>query len=338
MVMAMTIYDSYLDKLEYAMKAFLAESTAKPDDLYNMLNYHMGWTDKNFQKKTKSTGKRVRPLLLLLCYEALVNNWEPALPAAIAIEFLHNFTLIHDDIEDQDTVRHGRPTLWTIWGVPQAINAGDALYALSYRALLSLNADTMNKKRMIKTVKIFTDTILRITEGQFSDIYYESKSIISEEDYLTMIAGKTAALFGLACELAAQVANVQRDIREKLKDFGIALGMAFQMQDDILGLWGDEKHTGKPVGSDLVKRKKTLPIIHCSELNSEFHKLTSISITETDITKAMELLDITGSYEYAVNKVNLYLNIALDALDAALEPARQSNIHPLITSLMYRQK
>jgi geranylgeranyl diphosphate synthase type I len=334
----MTNYKSYLDKLEYEMKAFIVESTAKPDDLYNMLNYHMGWTDKSFQKKTKSTGKRVRPLLLLLCYEALGDIWEPALPAAIAIEFLHNFTLIHDDIEDQDTKRHGRPTLWSIWGVPQAINAGDALYALSYRALLSLNADIVNKKRVMKIVQIFTNTILRITEGQFSDIYFESQKSISEDDYLDMIGGKTAVLFGLACELAAYVANVQRDIREKLKDFGIALGMAFQMQDDILGLWGDEQHIGKPVGSDLIKGKKTLPIIHCSERNNDFQKLTSTSLTEPDIKEAMELLDITGSYEYALNKVNLYLNIALDALDAALEPSRQSNIHRLITSLMYRQK
>ena len=328
-----------LNKLDQQMQQYTANNRCEPDFLYNMIEYHLGWLDKDLKSKTVSRGKRLRPLLLMLCCEAICGEWEQALPAAMAVEFLHNFTLIHDDIEDRDDVRHGRPTLWSIWGIPQAINAGDALYALAYKVLLELPPTRIDNTRIVKAVQIYTDAILRITEGQCLDISFETRQTVSEGPYLTMIEGKTAALFGLSCELGGIIAGADTAHQMHLKNFGVALGMAFQMQDDILGLWGDPNHTGKPVGSDLLKSKKSLPIIHCAQLNAEFLQLTEKSLTKTDLVKAMRLLKKTGSLGYTQNKAQAFFDKALQALDLALSDSSQKKkLLSLVTRLTDRQR
>ena len=261
----MITYQPYLNRLEKDAKEFIKKEEQEPKYLYNMIHYHMGWMDRDFHGSENLGGKRLRPLLLLLSCEAFCGQWHHAIPAAIAVELLHNFTLIHDDIEDRDEVRHGRPTVWFLWGIPQAINAGDALYALAYKALLSLPPAMVNSIQTVKAARVYTDAVLRITEGQCQDISFESLQTVSESDYMDMITGKTASLLGLSCELGAIIAGADDNSQRYITEFGIAMGMAFQMQDDILGLWGDPQNTGKPVGSDLYKAKKTLPIIHCTQ-------------------------------------------------------------------------
>ena len=333
----MTTFQPYLNKIEKEIKSFVFNAVEEPVYLYNMILYHMGWIDAEFKITDGRIGKRLRPLLLLLCCEALSDGWYSALPAAAAVELLHNFTLIHDDIEDRDEMRHGQPTLWSIWGVPQAINAGDALYALAYRALLSLPSNLVENHQVVRAAQVYTDTILHITEGQCLDIGFETQNVVSENAYLAMIAGKTAALFGLTCELSAIIANAEVEKQAYLKDFGLALGMAFQMQDDILGLWGDSSNTGKPVGSDLVKGKKTLPIIHCAQHNGDFYHLINSTVNKAELNKAMEFLKVSGSYEYTENKAKMYLDQALESLNYALAGHQQNQIRQLVSSLMHRQ-
>lgn len=330
-------YQLYLHLLEMTMQQFIDRATCHPSFVYDMIKYHMGWVNKHFERNVQRKGKRLRPLLLLLCCEALSEKWHHALPAAMAVEFLHNFTLIHDDIEDRDEMRRGQPTLWSLWGVPQAINAGDALYALAYQALLASTREVDCASAMT-AAKVFTSVVLHITEGQCLDIGFEREQNITEDAYLNMIMGKTAALLGLCSELGAILADADDFRRRKMRDFGIALGMAFQMQDDILGLWGNPDKTGKPVGSDLIKGKKTLPIIHCMQTSEEFLQVIASAKDPDTFDTAMAFLNRSDSYAYTENKVNAYLTTALEALDAALNPDRQKYIRPLLQNLVQRQQ
>jgi geranylgeranyl diphosphate synthase type I len=234
-------------------------------------------------------------------------------------------------------MRHNRPTLWSVWGIPQAINTGDALYALAFKALLSLRPDNTNSSQILRAAQVYTDAVLRITEGQYRDINFETKNNVSEQDYLEMIQGKTAALFALSCELGAIVACAENVQQQRIRDFGHMLGMAFQMQDDILGLWGDPVRIGKPVGADLLKGKKTLPIIHCAQKSTEFYQLMTRTMNATQLKEGMRALDLAGSFQYTIDKANDYANQALDYLNDALPGHSQTNIRQLVDNLLNRQ-
>ena len=232
-----------------------------------MIAYHMGWCEDDH-----GHGKRIRPLLLLLTVGASGGTIENAMPAAIAIEYLHNFTLIHDDIEDNASVRHGRKTVWKKWGLAQGVNAGDALFSIAQLAMLDL-ARTCSQPTALQAMKEFNLTCFHLTLGQYMDIAFESSNNISVESYLSMIRGKTAALISLTTQLGGLIAHQTTNQLEMLAQFGEALGMAFQVQDDYLGLWGDPQITGKSAASDLIARKKTLPIIYGLQHSNEFKNI-----------------------------------------------------------------
>jgi geranylgeranyl diphosphate synthase type I len=311
-----------------------------PKLLYGMIRYHLGWVDADFAPAEVDGGKRIRPVLLLMANEAQGGAWQQAIPAAAAIELLHNFTLIHDDIEDRDEVRRGRPTLWTLWDVPQAINAGDALFTLAYRALLRLHTRGVTPGDEMEAVNLFTEATLRITEGQCLDIAFESEAIVDEATYLEMIGGKTAALLGLACEMGAHLAGAPPAQRSALCDFGEALGKAFQMQDDLLGLWGDPARTGKPVGSDLRKRKKTLPILHGMAARPELRELLlDAEVGEDDVPQALEMLEAAGSRAYTEAKAHAFHEQALAAWEASHGSGEaHAALHDLAQRLLRRDK
>lgn len=334
--------ERYLPPLEQEMRRVVSPTAVSPGLVYNMLHYHLGWVDAEFRPSVSDAGKRLRPLLLLLTTEAQGGAWHRALPAAASIELLHNFTLIHDDIEDRDTRRRGRPTLWSIWGVPQAINAGDALFTLAYQALINLHTQShpLPPDRVMQAFESYTYATLLITEGQCRDIAFEAQQEVSESDYLSMIDGKTAALIGLASELGGIIAGVSEGRRSLLHSFGIALGKAFQMQDDLLGLWGDAERTGKPVGSDILKHKKTLPIIHGTQSNRELRILLSKpDLTAGDVTYALLLLEKAGSRRYTVAQAELYHREALTALEeSGGQGEAQATIRQLVQSLLKREK
>lgn len=226
--------------------------------LHEMLSYHLGWSGDG--AGPKAVGKRIRPLVLLLVAAACEADWRKGLPAAASMELLHNFSLIHDDIEDHSELRRGRPTLWVEWGVPQAINAGDTLFTVAHLAMLRLQ-ETTDVETTSRAMLISQQTCLALTKGQYLDMSYETQRSLPVESYWPMVGGKTAALIAACCRLGALAAGASQARQDYFAEFGRTLGLAFQVQDDILGIWGDANLTGKSVASDLLTGKKSLPVL-----------------------------------------------------------------------------
>ncbi len=228
--------------------------------VYEVLAYHLGWRDERLQPASGVSGKRFRPALCLAVALAVCGDAARAVGIAAAIELLHNFTLIHDDIQDRSRVRRHRPTIWALWGDAQAINAGDALFVLSQIAALEA-ARALEPGRGEELVRRFNETALSIVEGQVLDLSFEQRPDVSVNEYLTMIERKTAALIAFSAWAGALVAGAPAEVAARLERFGRALGLGFQIRDDYLGIWGDPAVTGKPRGDDLRQRKKSFPIL-----------------------------------------------------------------------------
>lgn len=292
--------------IQEAMRhAFMSvRNTSTPtdtDDLqafYRQIEYHLGWVDADFIPTRSHPGKLLRPTLLLLAYEASgawgkaqekgsdsTDYLRRALPAAAAVELTHNFTLIHDDIEDGDAERRHRATLWTLWGVPQAINTGDGLFALSRLVLWNVLAEGVESDIAVRLGAILDRTCLVIAEGQYLDISFEHRQDSSVSMYLDMISRKTAALMAAAAEMGALLGTRDRETITRLRDFGYAMGVAFQVRDDLLGVWTTEE-LGKTAAGDIYRRKKSLPILHAIEHASRQDRQTLRDIyrQETPIT------------------------------------------------------
>ena len=221
--------------------------------LYGMMQYHMGWIDSQGNTANNNSGKMLRATLCLLACESLNGgDFRKALPIAAAIELIHNYSLVHDDIQDDDETRRHRPTVWKIWGKPQAINAGSALKALSTLSVLNLKAYNISTGKHVEIFKILEDSCLTMIEGQFLDIDFEDRTDINVDDYLGMIKKKTSALIIGALKIGA-VINIESNMLAPFERFGMFLGIAFQIKDDILGIWGNDGKTGKPKGNDIRK-------------------------------------------------------------------------------------
>ena len=330
----------YLSSLEAEMSTVVQPTDSRHAELFGMLRYHLGWADSSFEPCHAPSGKRVRPVLCLLTCEGCGGDWEQALPAASAIELLHNFSLIHDDIEDQDHTRRGRATVWSIWGEAQAINAGDAMFTLAQIALLRLVERDVKAKAIVEAAAMFNRTCLALTEGQYLDIGFEGRAEVSTGDYLAMVEGKTAALTACACEMGGLIAEAPQVQRERLHAFGRCLGLSFQMKDDILGIWGDPELTGKPVGADIIQRKKTLPLVHGLARSAELRDLLAQeSLSEAELDRAKRILDETGSREYTLRLARENHTQALTALNEAKlrEPAAHL-LHELAQKLLGRER
>ncbi|MFQ6100684.1 MAG: polyprenyl synthetase family protein [Anaerolineae bacterium] len=335
-----TLFNRYLPPLEAEMRAVVRDADPRHTDLFGMLRYHMGWADAAFNPCQGRTGKRARPVLCLLACEACGGDWEQALPAGAAIELVHNFTLIHDDIEDRDETRHGRPTVWALWGEAQGINAGDTLFALAQLALLRLSERAVPATTVVAALRLFNRTCVALTAGQYLDIGFESRTDVSIADYLAMVEGKTAALMACACEMGALVAAVPNIQRKHLRSFGHHLGLVFQMRDDVLGIWGTPTVTGKPAGADLARRKKSLPILHGLEQSAELRTLLAQgTLSADDVHRATELLEQADSRAYAERLAREYHAQALAALEEAnlQGPAAQA-LHELAQMLLSRER
>jgi len=246
--------EAHIAAADEEIRALLSQAEPALQPFYGMMLYHLG-----LDAERGGGGKRLRPVLCTIVYEALTGDARPALPAAAAIELLHNFTLIHDDIEDQDPARHHRPTVWSVWGVPQAINAGDGMFAVSRLAVQRLRG--FPAERVLAFAGLVDRACMRVCEGQFLDISFETRTDVTTERYRAMAARKTGALFAAAAEGAAVLATDDRSVRETLARFGDAFGQAFQAHDDLLGIWATSERTGKVEMNDLTKRKKTLPVV-----------------------------------------------------------------------------
>ena len=322
------------------MRAVVQATNPRHAGLFGMLSYHLGWANAAFNPCQARTGKRVRPMLCLLACEACDGEWEQALPAAAAIELMHNFSLVHDDIEDRDETRRGRPTVWALWGDAQAINAGDTLFALAQLALVRLSERDVPATTVVAALRLFNRTCVALTGGQYLDIGFESHASVSIADYLAMIEGKTGALVACTCEIGGLVAAAPATRREHLRSFGHHLGLAFQMRDDVLGVWGDPTVTGKPAGADIARCKKSLPILHGLEHSAELRALLAQeTLSTTDVHRATELLQKTNSREYAEQLAREHHAQALAALEQANlhGPAAQA-LHELTQTLLSREQ
>ena len=292
-------------------------------EYHDMLTYHMGWTGEG--AGPEATGKRVRPLLVLLTVAACsadeqgtsLDQWRLALPAAAAVELLHNFSLVHDDIQDNSDKRRGRPTLWVNWGRPQAINAGDGLFVLSNLAALDL-VEKYPAETVVKAAQILQNASLDLTRGQYLDISYEKRSILGAEDYWPMISGKTAALLSACCDMGALLGGGDEQTRESYRSFGHYLGLAFQLQDDILGIWGNEVVTGKSTASDLIEGKKSLPVLVGIEKKGKFAaRWAQGSIQLSEVEELAKLLASEGGYAYTQEMAKQMTDMAINSLRTA---------------------
>ncbi len=285
-------------------------------ELRAMLAYHMGWEGDDAGPEAQ--GKRIRPLLVLLCAQAAGGRWQDALPAAVSVELLHNFSLIHDDIQDNSPLRRNRPTVWVRWGVPQAINCGDVLFTLAFLAVYDL-AEVLSSQDVLLVSRIVQQTCLRLTEGQYLDISYEKKSVLPEEAYWPMIGGKTSALLACCTELGAVVAGASDACRDAFREYGYTLGLAFQVLDDWLGIWGDVELTGKSADSDLVSGKKTLPVVYALAKNGNFsRRWRQGNITTDEVLDLAHMLEQEGAYTYTLEAAERLTAQAMAALQKAV--------------------
>ena len=305
--------------------------------LYEMVRYHLALDGSG-----ASGGKRMRPLLGLLAYASITGEHERALPGAAAVELGHNFSLIHDDIEDGDVERRHRPTLWTIHGVPQAINAGDTLFSLSRIALHRLSDLGFPDRTVLRLMRLFDETCLALCEGQYIDIALSaSDAPMSVDLYFDMIGRKTAALISASIEAGALLATEDEDVIARYRAFGWALGLAFQLNDDLLGIWGPEQTTGKQP-SDVAHRKRTLPVIYAFEHAGpeDRERLTALYALADPAPEAVaeivEILERTGARGYTRDEARRYRDEALAELDAAgvVRPEARARLEQIMLSVI----
>jgi geranylgeranyl diphosphate synthase type I len=311
-------------------RAALAESISpEAERLGAMLEYHLGWRDEQLQPLSVAApaGKKLRPALVLLVAQAVSGEInQVARDAAVAVELIHNFSLVHDDIQDRSELRRHRRTVWSVWGMPQGINAGDALFALAQRVIVrggSALAAAMAAE--------LNGTALLLAEGQFLDIdLQQGQTPVTLDAYETMITRKTGVLFACACRLGAMAAGAAAAERDAYAAYGLELGIAFQEQDDLLGVWGLSAETGKPEAADIVERKRGLPAAMALSLADAPGWLRS-AYAETDgevdpqlverIIAHFDQLELRSTVE---QRVEARYRLALESLAAAgaREPAR----------------
>lgn len=286
--------------LDPAIVASLAELDGISSLIGTMARYHLGWVDQTrtpIAAGAIDRGKRMRPGLALLACEAAGGDRRTAVSLAAAIELLHNFTLIHDDIQDGSPSRRHRPTVWALWGSGQAINAGDALFAVAQLALLDLAKQGVAAETVIRLTAAFNRMTIEIVSGQTLDLGFEGRRDVQPDDYLTMISGKTAAIVQFAAWGGAILAGARDAVAERFGEFGRALGLGFQIQDDLLGIWGASATTGKAAADDIRRRKQSLPIVLLREradapVRSELDVLyAGDEIDGAGIRRVLDLLD-----------------------------------------------
>lgn len=278
--------------------------------LHTMLSYHMGWEGEG--AGGEASGKRIRPLLALLATSAVGKQWHDALPAAAAVELIHNFSLIHDDIEDQSDFRHGRKTVWSLWGEAQAINTGDCMFSLAFQALGSARGTAEN---ILKALQNLQTTSVRLTGGQYLDMAYENQSELPLDGYWKMVGGKTAALLACSASIGPELTGGDDNSISALADFAWNLGLAFQAQDDWLGVWGDCAVIGKSTNNDLKSGKKTLPILLGLKSSADFRKRWAMRpFTDDEIPELSEILKKDGIDEIVEEETARLTRQAKDAL------------------------
>ena len=309
-----------------------------------MMRYHLGTAGPEGEPVAARAGKMLRPTLCLLCCQAVGGRRRQALPAAAAIELIHNFTLIHDDIEDASHSRHGRDTVWRVWGEAQAINAGDGMFALAHLALHRLFEVGVAAQQVLEAARLLDEAALALCEGQHLDLEFEERLDVTCDDYLAMVSAKTGALMGAATAVGALVGGAPGDVVSAFQSFGRRLGLAFQIRDDVLGVWGDSAETGKSAGDDVAARKKSYPIVHAlahaSEKDREaLRHLYGEPVGPEGVTAVLAALERSGARAAGEKAVARRVAEALSCLEGLdLAPARRRELEALAVYLVHRRR
>ena len=289
--------------------------------LFDMMRHHLGWEDGSLVHG----GKYLRPTLLLMTTEACGGNWRDALPAALGLELLHNFSLIHDDIQDESSFRRNRPTVWNQWGTAQAINAGDAMHALSQLVLIANADDGTSVHRLLHALRLLDETCLALCEGQTSDIEFEGRLTVTVAEYKEMIGNKTAAAFRCALETGCVFAGGSDEQARLLGEAGFEMGIAFQIHDDILDIWGGEE-IGKETALDIRDGKKSLPVIYglSREGAPEAERLRALyrdGFGEDSVNDVITLLEVMGARDYCAEEAAAHWAVAGAKIEQASLPS-----------------
>jgi geranylgeranyl diphosphate synthase type I len=305
--------------------------------VYEMIRYHLGLDGSNGPR-----GKRMRPLLGLLAYASITGEHTAALPGAAAVELGHNFSLVHDDIEDGDVERRHRATLWAVHGVPQAINTGDLIFSLSRVALHRLTDLGFSDAKVLRLMRLYDETCVLLCEGQYIDIATSDRDEPMTVDlYFDMIGRKTAALIAASIEAGALLATDDDDVIARYRRFGWSLGLAFQLNDDLLGIWGQEQKTGK-VPTDVARHKKTLPVLyafeHATQADRERLSLlhTLAAPSDAEVAEIVAILERSGADAFTRSEARRHRDAALAELDGltVVDSAAREKLAGIIHSVI----
>jgi len=326
------ILESYRRQIESG----LLRSLDGEAPLRSVLRYHVGLEDER-GRRTNATGKLLRPSLVLFVTDELVGNPASALPSAVGLELIHGFSLIHDDIQDRDRIRRGRAAVWTLVGVEQAINAGDLMHALAIAT--ALKSSSAAAARLVEATQ-------EMIEGQCRDLEFECTSV-STADYLAMIDQKTGALLRCAFDLGGIAAGVNGRIQVLLNELGQVVGRAFQIKDDILGIWGHDELLGKATDSDIRRRKKTLPVVQLFErieaddqvtLRRIYDMQDGPEVAEDDVAWVVDRLNELGVRATCETMVQTHLTEAMARLqELPFSDSAASRMRDLIGFLARRE-
>ena len=328
-----------------AISSALRRSLSRDDiAVYDMLKYHMGWTDIDGSPYSATEGKALRPTLCLFACEAVGGSMREAMPVAVALELIHNFALIHDDIQDRDEARHHRATLWAVWGVPKALVAGNALRVLADRSLGQFAEEGVDDGSALAAASVLTEAYREMIEGQYLDLSYEGRPGIGIQQYLEMISKKTGALIRSSLQLGALAGTQNATTISAFLASGRSLGYVFQIVDDVLGVWGDEDATGKPVGADIRRKKNSLPVVHAMAQARGEDRESLMQVfgkelpNDDDVTVVLEVMDRVNTKEYAHSLAADYSERALEAVAGVeLAPYSRQELEDLVEFLLARE-
>jgi geranylgeranyl diphosphate synthase, type I len=315
--------------IEPALLDAVAALDGRAPLLSGMVRYHLGYAGRDMRPlapREVVRGKRLRPTVALIAASAAGGDPRAAAPVAAAVELLHNFSLIHDDVQDESPLRRHRPTVWSLWGVGQAINAGDALFAAAHLPLYRLASSGVTAQLRLRLLEAFDRMTIAIVEGQTQDLDFEARPDVSPGEYLEMIAGKTAAIVRYAAWAGALLGGADEASASRWAEFGLALGLGFQVRDDLLGIWGAQEATGKAPADDVRRRKQSLPILILRERLDEAERealsrlFAAPNVDGVGVARVLALLDREAVRQEVEAVIASYHDRAAVALIDAAQP------------------
>ena len=324
----MHTFNEYLERVNNAIKAI--PYPEQPSHLYEPITYTMDLG-----------GKRLRPVLVLMACEAVGGDINRALTPAIGLEMFHNFTLLHDDVMDKADIRRGKPTVHVKWDDNTAILSGDAMLTMATQLIAQAPADVMPQ-----VMDLYNRTAMEIYEGQQYDVDFEKRNDVTVDEYIEMIRLKTSVLLGCACKMGALIGGADEATAQLFYKVGENLGLAFQLQDDMLDVWGDEATFGKAIGGDIMNNKKTFLLINAMQRATGDHKVElSLWLSTPNASRAVKVPAVTAIYDalnlrsLSLDAINRYNDEALNALNKiAISDEARSEFANFITRLVKRDK